>query len=481
MIKTFILSVSLILSTSLFSQVNISPVLGPQTLAIVPFDYALDSNHIPLNEIDSAFFTAPNSMKAFYEAVSYGKMTFDGTVYPYRRNQPPLFGVGYTNCYPTDAIIANQADVDYSIIDGIILLPHDTASKSCAAGNSSFSKLPFTTPNGPMQFRRSGFRTDLYFPRDFSGTVSSTIAHELLHSLGNGFHSNSYVKDSGVWKVQGYGNVFDILGLRSQASHPCSMIKHKLGWLTSNEVLNVSQADTFRIYPLEQTLPGQTQCLIIDLNDQLDIQPTDTFKFDQLYLEYRGLTGFDSRSTAQRRVRLKDNSYYPNNNLHGLSIVGVDCKSNTECLPILIDMHPDPIGGIGAAYFPHEASDAPLRLNESYQVATSDSISIKVVNVSPGNYIDVAITMPSSVSLEDYQKSQSKFELYPAPVKDFLNIEGQGGRPHDIQIFDGNGQLIMTKLRGDKLDLRSLKAGLYIVVITDMKTNVRTQKRIIKI
>jgi|GEM_PF-1447496 len=480
MTRIITLCLSLFFSANLLAQVNISPVLGPQTLAIVPFDYALDSSHIPVDEIDSAFFRAPYSMKAFFEEASYGKMTFDGTVYPYRRNQPALFGVGYTNCYPTDAVIANQADIDYSTIDGIVLLPHDTASKSCAAGVSSFSKLPFTTPNGAMQFRRSGFRTQLFFPRDFSGTVSSTIAHELLHSLGNGFHSNAYVQDSGIWKVQGYGNVFDILGLRSQASHPCSMIKHKLGWLTQNEVVNVAQADTFRLYPLEQTLPGQTQCLILDLNDQLDLQPTDSFKFDQLYLEYRGLTGFDSRSALQRRVRLKDNSYYPNDSLHGLSIVGVDCNSNPECMPMLIDMHPAPIGGQGAAYFPHEASDAPLRLNETYQVATADSISIKVLNVSPGNYIDVAITMPNTVGMGDYNKSHSKFELYPAPVKDYLYIDGQEGRPHDIQIFDVNANLIMAELKGEKIDLRSLKPGLYIVVLTDLKTNERTQERIIK-
>ncbi|MEQ8908701.1 MAG: T9SS type A sorting domain-containing protein [Vicingaceae bacterium] len=480
MIKHTLLLISFIISFNLSSQVSVSPVLDTQKLAIVPFDYALDSGHTPIAIIDSAFFNAPSSMKAFFEEASYGKITLDGRVYPYRRNQPPLFGVGYTNCYPTDAVISNQADVDYTSIDGIVLLPYDTASgKSCGAGNSSFGKLPFTTTNGPQQFRRSGFRTSFYFPNDFSNTTSSTVAHELLHSFGNGFHSNSYVQDSGVWKVQGYGNVFDILGLRSQASHPCSMLKHKLGWLTSNEIQYVTQTDTFRIYPLEQTLAGQTQCLIIDLNDKLDLQPNDTFKFGQLYLEYRGLTGFDSRTSFQRRVRLKNNTYFQNSNPHGLSIIGVDCDAFADCRPILIDMHPAPIGGVGAAYFPHEASDAPLKLNESYQVATADSISIKVVAVNPGNYIDVAITMPTSVHLNKNQNSLDEFNLYPNPTADFLHIEGLEG-DYEIQLFDVYGKLLASGLSKGGFDMSEFESGVYILSVQDRLSNERIEKRLIK-
>lgn len=477
-----ILAWALLLSQALSAQVVVSPVLDTQKLAIVPFDYALDSGHIPVNMIDSGFFRSPSSMKAFYEEISYGKMTFDGIVYPYRRNQPPLFGVGYTNCYPTDSVIESQQDVDYSTIDGIILFPHDTASgKSCGAGNSSFGKLPFNTPNGPQQFRRSGFRTSFYFPNDFSNTTSSTIAHELLHSLGNGYHSNAYVQDSGVWKVQGYGNVFDILGLRSQASHPCSMIKHKMGWLTNNEIQTVIQSDTFRIYPLEQTLPGQTQCLIIELNDPLDLQPADTFKFDRLYLEYRGLSGFDSRRAIQRRVRLKDNSYYPNDSIHGLSIIGVDCESFQDCLPMLIDMHPSPIGGVGASYFPHEASDAPLRLNESYQVATADSISIKVIQLSQGNYIDVVIQMPQTTSIAQKRNGEEVvFNVYPTPTKQLLNIEFDQVKLGTIKIYNIYGHLVLQQKAQKTIDISHLSNGVYILSTNDLLSNKQFQKRIIK-
>lgn len=472
------LIISLLVGYSLQAQVTVKPVLDTQRVAIVPFDYARDGSHIPTEDMERGMFTSPSSIAAFYREASYGKMTLDGVVYPYRTDQPPLYGTGYTNCYPDDAVMVNQPDVDYSHIDGIIIFSHDTVSgKSCSAGLSSSSKLPFNTADGPYEFRRSGFRTEFYFPNDFSQTTSSTIAHELMHSFGNDFHSNSYVKENGEWKVQGYGNLFDILGLRSQASHPCSMIKHKLGWLTENEIENVTQTDTFRLYPLEKNLPGQTQCLIIELPNLVDIQPNDNFKFDRLYLEYRGLTGFDFRTANARRVRLKDDSFYANDDPHGLCIVGVDCSARENCLPILIDMHPDPIGGVGASYFPHEATDAPLKLGEKY-VVPDNSIEIEVIHVSEENYLDVVITMPSVNAVSNNELSSIR--VYPSPVQDLLQIEHDKNADLEFRLFDLYGRLVMSRGNARTLDLSDIGKGIYILVIRDTDSHKVTSERIVK-
>lgn len=459
------------------AQVNVDSVVGAQIIAVLPFDYARDGKEIPVSVIDSGMFLAPFSIRSFFEEVSYGKTTIQGTVYPYRTNQPPLFGVGYTNCYPTDMVMINQPDVDYSIIDNIILFAHDTSSNAgCAAGVSSFGKLPFNTADGFFEFRRSGFRTEFYFPRDFSNTTSSTIAHELMHSFGNNFHSNSYIQNNGEWSLQGYGNVFDILGLRSQATHPCSMIKHKLGWLTENEIVHVQESDTFRIYALEKNLPGHTQALIIKLDSLLDIQPNDATRFDRLYLEYRGLTGLDNRSSLLRRVRLKDNTFHPNTDIHGVSIIGVDCQGN-DCLPVLIDMHPEPIGGVGASYLPHEASDAPLLLGENYNVP-NNNINIEVVFVNVGNYIDVAVTMPAVSSLKTF--NLTGVSVFPSPMSDYLFIKNQFGKNLSFELIDVNGKILIKTQLTESINVAHLDSGIYFLRIKDRDSQAFKVEKLVK-
>jgi len=459
----------------LVAQDENEPVTGSQQLAIVPFDYASDSTHQSIDDITTGFFSSPFSIKSFIEEISYGKATIEGTVYDYRRNQPPLFGQGYTNCFPVDDVIASQPDVDYSNIDNIVLMVHDTVSKSCAAGNSSFSKLPFSTPNGNLSFRRSGFRTQFFTPHEFSGISNSTVAHELLHSFGISYHSNSYIKKEGEFEIQAYGNLFDIMGLRSQASHPCALIKEQKGWLTENEIRRVQSSDTLRIYPLEKKLPGQTQCVVIDLPNDLDLQPNDDLLFSKIYIEYRGLTGFDQRSI--RRIRLNDGSNYTLDAPHGALIYGIDCQLNDDyCLPVLIDMHPEPIGGLGASYIPHEASDAQLLLNESYSVPNSD-LTIQVTEVAPGEYIEVVINMDMVSAVEE--KPLSNLRVYPNPAHDMIHVSGMEGTEIRSHIYDAHGKLVLTVSNTRHINISALQPGTYIVELTHSITGQKSTQKIV--
>ena len=448
-------------------------VLGTQQVAIVPFDYLQDGNEQTIADVEAGFFSSPFSVKSFIEEISYGKASIDGIIYPYRINQPALFGTGYTNCYPLDEDIVNQPDVNYSIIDGIILLVHSNTT-GCAAGVSAYGKLPFTTADGPFEFRRSGFRTDFYFPNDFSNITSSTVAHEIIHSFGIPYHSNSYIMTNGEWSLQGYGNVFDIMGLRSEASHPCSLIKQQKGWLTNNEIENISSTGTHRIYALEKILPGQIQSLVIDLPNDLDIQPNDTFTFSKLYLEYRGLTGFDSRNN--RNVALSDGSVYTIQDPHGLLIVGADCATNTDyCVPVIIDTHPEPMGGIGANYVPHEASDAPLNLGETYWVG-NNSISIEVVNVVEEEYIDVYIDF-NVLSVTD-NSGITKLKIYPNPTSNYVNIDFEEDFSFSAKLYDMYGKLMSSHTSTNNIYIGDFSEGIYLLEIIDLKSN---QKRIEKI
>ncbi|WP_127845426.1 T9SS type A sorting domain-containing protein [Psychroflexus aestuariivivens] len=450
------------------------PLLGTQEVAVVPFDYLQDGNEQSLADLDSGFFSSSNSVKNFIEEISYGKASLNGTLYPYRTDQPPLFGTGYTNCYPLDQDIINQPDVDYSIIDGIILLVHSNTS-GCGAGVSSFNKLPFSTVDGDFEFRRSGFRTDFYFPYDFSRITSSTVAHEIIHSFGVPYHSNAYIKNNGEWTLQGYGNLFDIMGLRSQASHPCSLTKQQKGWLTDNEIENVSITGTYRLHALEKTLPNQTQALIIDLPNELDIQPNDATIFNKLYLEYRGLTGFDDRTN--RNVPLSDGSVHTVQNPHGLLIVGADCETNNDyCVPVLIDTHPEPLGDVGANYDPHEASDAQLNLGEIYQVE-NNNISIEVVNVEEGEYIDVLIDF-TPLSIEEHS-ALSALSIYPNPASNYIYIDATKEFSFTVKLYDIFGQHISSHHNTNSINTSELSDGIYFLEIEDSKSNQKKVEKII--
>lgn len=459
--KSILVLPFLLCSLFLNAQEVNDPVTGTQQLAIVPFDYAGDSTYQSIADIETGFFMSAHSIKNFIEEISYGKATVAGEVYDYRRNPPPLFGQGYTNCFPTDEVISYQTDVNYSIIDNIVLMVHDTVSKSCAAGNSSFGKLPFSTSDGDLNFRRSGFRTQFYSPYEFSRISNSTVAHEILHSFGISYHSNSYIMQNGEFEIQAYGNLFDIMGLRSQASHPCALIKEQKGWLTQNEMRQVQSSDTVRIYPLEKTLPGQTQCVKIDLPNEMDIQPNDDIRFSQLYIEYRGLTGFDERSI--RRIRLNDGSNFSIADPHGALISGIDCQLNADyCLPVLLDMHPEPIGGQGANYLPHEASDAQLLIGERYAVPGND-ITIEVTDVVPGEYIEVYINFDLVSSAGDNLLSELK--IYPNPARGTLYVKGAGGAEVQTNIYNPRGKCVLTSSTSREMDISSLRAGLYFVEI----------------
>jgi hypothetical protein len=268
------------------------------------------------------------------------------------------------------------------------------------------------------------------------------------------------------------------MGLRSQASHPCSLIKQQKGWLTNNEIQNVSTTGTYRIYALEKTLPGQTQSLIIDLPNDLDIQPNDPTIFSKLYLEYRGLTGFDSR--VNRNVTLSDGSNYSIQEPHGLLIIGADCETNTDyCVPVVLDTHPQPLGGVGVNYLPHEASDAQLNLGETYFVG-NNTISIEVVNILEEEYIDVHIDF-SALSVAE-NTAINEVNVYPNPASDIISVDGKlrNSSIEEICIYDLHGRKIKTFTHDDfdsslpqiNLNIKDIISGTYLIQIKGLKNSI---------
>jgi hypothetical protein len=132
---------------------------------------------------------------------------------------------------------------------------------------------------------------------------------------------------------------------------------------------------------------------------------------------------------------------------------------------------------VGASYFPHEASDAPLRLGETYTLE-NNSITMEVVHVNAGNYIDVAITLSPTTRTE--APSVSDIYGYPSPVVDQLYLEGTGDVVYTIDLFDLHGKLILSQSGTHRIDMSSLPGGLYILVLTNPQNHQRIVRRIVK-
>jgi hypothetical protein len=176
-------------------------------------------------------------------------------------------------------------------------------------------------------------------------------------------------------------------------------------------------------------------------------------------------------------VALSDGSVHNIQDPHGLLIVGADCVTNNDyCVPVVIDTHPEPLGGIGASYQPHEASDAPLNLGETYWVE-NNSISIEVVNVVEGEYIDVYIDF-NALSLSG-DSSINKVNIYPNPTSDFINIDFDDNISFSVKLYDIYGKLLSSYTRTNQINMGNLSEGIYLLEIKDLTSNQKRTDKII--
>jgi len=384
---------SLLTLFKLNAQFGHNPLVGEVRVAVIPYDYANDGLEQPIEEIHKGMFQSKKSIKQFFEEISFGKLSITGEVFPYRKE---VF-IPEEGCSIPKSKGLYQEDIDYTKFDVIISMVHD-GDNNCSRGAFASPRTFVSTKDGLQRLGLVTFGGNFSFPNDFSGVTSRGIGHELLHALGVDYHSNSYLNLEEESRVEEYGNVFDIMGSGSYGLHPSSVTKIQSDWLTDFEVDSVNISGVYRIYSLEERLPNQTQCLILPLANEIPLEnPSNGARsIDHLFLEFRNFQGFDER-TSIRAVNLKDGSIHTIEETQGLIIVGADCKRFDSCLPILLDAHPEPIGGVGAAFPQFEISDAALLLGETF-IVPNNAIQLEVVNIQLGEYIDVSILIGDEMS-----------------------------------------------------------------------------------
>lgn len=371
------------------------PVLGDQKVMAILIDFAQNGSAQPLSDVVTGLFSSPNSVKKFIEAASFDKVTLSGDIfgwYPY----PPLAG-----CTPTDAEQMGMMNlvpesVNFQDYSRLVFL-FNGHGLNCPAGVSSLGKISMATPDGIMCVSRLWKREPFYLPNDFSQTTAKTLAHELLHSFGVPFHANAYVcpnaplpANPAGCTIGAYGDLFDIMGLASQASHPNATIKEQLGWLNSSNTITVPEAPgeyTYTISSIAKAGSGPKN-IVIELPNPVNmLGVTALIPAHKIAIEYRDMTGFDFRNT--RSISLASGGVYSITNTNGALLRAVSCSLNGFCITDLLDMRP---GSINEAYPPFEAADAYLYPGEEFAV-TGNLIKIKTLSAIAGQSVTVKVTV----------------------------------------------------------------------------------------
>ncbi|HAD96571.1 MAG TPA: hypothetical protein DCG19_04140 [Cryomorphaceae bacterium] len=82
------------------------------------------------------------------------------------------------------------------------------------------------------------------------------------------------------------------------------------------------------------------------------------------------------------------------------------------------------------------------------------------------------LTKLPSYSISNREEAQGfrKIQLYPNPARDYIQVEGLIGIAVDYSIFSQTGQLMARgSVKGDRIDIRQLEAGIYILKVVDEK------------
>lgn len=124
-------------------------------------------------------------------------------------------------------------------------------------------------------------------------------------------------------------------------------------------------------------------------------------------------------------------------------------------------------------------------LNTHFGIGTATAIE-KVVIKWPSGIVDTVynpavkqsllITEGSTLSVGDH--TNSTFMVYPNPVKDFIEIQGDTGlNITNAKIYDMNGRLVKSlAVDGSKISAQGLAKGNYVLILLDKDKKQHTQK-----
>jgi hypothetical protein len=390
------------------------------------------------NFVDGELFSNKNSMASYFTDVSNGEVSVTGDVFDnngawYVIDTPTTEADGDCDwtSYFGDAIAAADADIDYTKYNTIMVL---SRQKLCGAeGLATHAPVP-----------EAGNKR--YGIVDINGNMGSNPHHELAHLMGLA-HANSWQCDPPAvingtnCKNVEYADHYNIMGATGSRSLLLTAQQlENYGWLPPADVITVTQAKDYTIYPYE--LSG-VKPKVLKIPQARDASGEVTSWY---YLEYRQSIGFDN---VTGYVPTMQQLGVPNGVLVHMGNSTGDRFSST-----ILDMTPGSLKGGMDIY------DPALPLGSSY----SDSVAGVSFGVLARNASAMAIRVRFS--------GQSLCE-WKAPTVTKKNVKDTG-RPGQELRFDLTVKNNATLCSKQAIELRSIKAPAGWTVTVDKLKNKKT-------
>lgn len=327
----------------------LSVATGTKKMAVLIFGFADKKGYdFTKDDLKKILFKDSNSMRAYFQEVSYGKLDFTGDVFDELDYQVPT-----TECKTKPGYYFFDQAKNIAKISGINLDSYDRIAivwnYDCFGVGGVASDHDVVIAPMPSDQLVVTLSHELIHTFSYNETAPEQSGGRAIYRVIDHANTLSCVGEDGTimpistkCTPHYYGDVFDIMGggyvndNKEVATHVNSYFKAFFQWLPSENIIHVTQSGTYHLKPVEQKLAG-TQLIIIDRKATPLPIPGVYTKDSAYYLEFRQPFGFDNvfdpitdtYKGLMIRLAPKPDEYTASSDLQGLATYLVNTKDSS--------------------------------------------------------------------------------------------------------------------------------------------------------